>query len=401
MSEQPSLADFTAGTTTEPVVQTVVLELETSARKNERVQTGIEEFQEMAGYMANMMPSIPEWEWSPQNNTLYRMVRREFDDATVKATTAREAAQHVAESFASWRSRGKDGERPRFGNGSYLILSHQDFDLEENDCGYGLKASFIPYKPEWFHIEPVGYQRDYLERIFEGDADTGSCELHLEPDGTLRAHLVVKWDVEVYEPADVTTTVGVDIGENVIYAAAIVTSDGVDAVEVQSGREFRHYRNRLDEKRARLMQQNDLRGVKKCRNERERYTEQVLDTASREIVDLAVKHRPAVIALEDLTHYRESENAIHDWPFAMLQEKIAYKAKAEQIPVKTVDPYHTSVTCRACGQTNPEYRDGSDFVCTRCGYEVHADVNAAINITHRRLENAGKDDVCETLRYHS
>lgn len=76
-----------------------------------------------------------------------------------------------------------------------------------------------------------------------------------------------------------------------------------------------------------------------------------------------------------------------DWPYAILQEKIAYKAKAADVPVESVNPQNTSVTCRQCGQTNRGYREGSEFVCTRCGYEVHADVNAAINIANRRLED--------------
>lgn len=377
----------TAGTTTESVVQTVVLDLETSRTKTERVRAGVEEFQAMTDYVATMMPSIPDWEWSPQNNTLYRLVTREFDDRTVKATTAREAAQHVAESFSSWRERGKDGERPQFGDGQYLVLSHQDFDLIENDAGYGLKTSFIPYKPVWFHIDPNPYQLEYLERIFDSDADTGSCELHLGGDGEVRAHLVVKWDVDVYEPGDVTTTVGVDIGESVIYAASVLSRDGVESVEIESGREFRHYRELLERKRQRLQQQDDLRGVRQTRGERERYTEHVLDTASRAVVDLAVEYRPAVIALEDLTYYRQTaEKPIHDWPFASLQEKIAYKATAGGVPVEFVDPAQTSITCRHCGQTNQEYRDGVEFSCTRCGYNVHADVNAAINIAQRWIE---------------
>lgn len=64
----------------------------------------------------------------------------------------------------------------------------------------------------------------------------------------------------------------------------------------------------------------------------------------------------------------------------MLQEKIAYKATAEGIPVETVNPRDTSITCRKCGQAVLEFRDGADFACRVCGYEVHADVNGAINI---------------------
>jgi IS605 OrfB family transposase len=381
--QQQTLESFTAGTTTERVTQTVVVPLETSQRKNAVVKTAIDEFQAMCSYMAAMLPSFQPHDRSPQNPTLYRLLTRAFpaDERTVAAKVALAASRHVAAAFESRRQRGDGGDRPTFGDGSYFRLDNQQLSIVENDRGYGLKANFIPYNPEWFHIHTRPYTRDYVTRIVDGDASYGTAEFHLHGDGSLRLHLPVSWDVEVYKPADVATRVGVDIGETVLYAAAVVCGDDIAAVEMESGREFRHYRERLQRKRDQLQQQDDLRGIKATRDDQRRYTEQVLDTASRAVVDLAVDHAPAVIQLEDLTHYRSSaRDPIHDWPFADFQAKIAYKARARQIPVVVVDPAHTSITCRKCGQTNREYRSGSDFCCTRCGYEVHADVNAAINI---------------------
>ncbi|MFA9428546.1 zinc ribbon domain-containing protein [Natronorubrum sp. A-ect3] len=59
---------------------------------------------------------------------------------------------------------------------------------------------------------------------------------------------------------------------------------------------------------------------------------------------------------------------------------MSVSAHQRSVPIETVNPRDTSVTCRKCGQTNREFRDGVDFECTRCGYEVHADVNAGINL---------------------
>jgi len=383
---QPTLDTFTAGTTTESVTETVVLPLVTSERKNDVIQTAVDEFQAMCSYMADMLPSLEPHERNPQNPTLCRMLTRECptDEREVAAKVALAASRHVVAAYESRRQRGDGGDRPTFGDGSYFMIDNQQLSIVENDRGYGLKANFIPYNPEWFHITTRPYTREYLERIVDGEASYGTGEFRLSDDGTLTLHLPVSWDVEVYKADDVTRHVGVDIGENVIYAAAVVGTDGVVDVEMQSGREFRHYRERLKTKRSELMPNDDLRGVKATREEQERYTEQVLDTASRGVVELAVKHTPCAIRLEELTHYRNTaRDPIHDWPFAMLQEKIAYKARAEGIPVETVNPRDTSITCRKCGQATPEFRDGADFSCRRCGYEVHADVNAASNIaTH-------------------
>ena len=383
---QAALSDYAAGTGTETVTQTVVVPLETSDRKNAKVRMAIEEFQAMCSYLADMMASIPEHERVPNNPALYRLITREFpdDERTVGAKVALAASRKVAAAFQSRRARGDGGDLPAFGEGNYFMLDNQNVTIVENDRGFGLKANFVPYKPEWFHINARPYVREYLERVTDGEASYGTAEFRLSDDGHLAAHIPISWEVDVYEPGDVTTTVGVDIGENVLYAAAVVNSDGVAGVEMESGREFRHYRERLQEKRERLMERDDLRGLKQNRGEQQRYTEQVLDTASRRIVELTVEHAPAKIHLEDLTHYRETaRDPIHDWPFALLQEKIAYKAAAEGIPVTAVKARNTSVTCRKCGQTNREYRDGADFSCARCGYEVHADVNAAINIAKK------------------
>jgi Transposase and inactivated derivatives len=67
----------------------------------------------------------------------------------------------------------------------------------------------------------------------------------------------------------------------------------------------------------------------------------------------------------------------------MLTRQIAHKTTETRTPVENVDPSETSITCRKCGETNSSMRTGDEFVCARWGGEVHADVNAAINIVQR------------------
>jgi IS605 OrfB family transposase len=388
-------------TSTTTLTRTVSCKLETSQRKTELVQDGIDEFAEMMSFTATILPSFGENNWHPHNNTIYQHVTEKFDDMTVKSTIAREAGQKVAEAFQSWRERGKEGEYPQpvqFRDANYMRLSHQDRELEENERGWGLKTSFIPYNSIWFHIDDGPYQREFLERVTEGDASLGSAELILTDDGTLYCNLTVKWDVEIAEPGDVNRAVGVDLGENTLYALCVVergenldTNDGPQAesiasvkhVELESGREFRHHRTQMQRRRTQLMEEDDLRGLRKLSQEQIKYTEQVTNRASREIVETVVEYTPAVLRLEDLSGYRESaedEDIIHDWPYAMLQEQICYKAKEEGIPVQFVDSAHTSTTCRKCQFTATANRDGDSFECHSCGYEVHADVNAGMNI---------------------
>lgn len=369
-------------TTTETITKTVILPLQTSQRKNERVGSVIDEWQAIAGRMADLMPSVGPQHWQAQDSTLFHLVSKEFPDHNLRKHDGYQAAYKVGEAFGSWHSNRHDKRRPSFGDGDYARFCHCGVKVVENDSGYGVKVGLEPYNPEWFHVNIRPYIDDHLSHVVSGESSTGSAELHLSDDGRLTCHLSISTDVPVYKTGETPRTLGVDLGERVMYAAAVSDGENIKDVEIRQGGEFRDTRERLKQKRTKLMEAGDLRGVRACRDEHRRYTDHMTHVASREIVDLAVEHRPITIVLEDLTDYRETAtDAIHDWPFAELQTKIAYKATEEGIPVSMVDPSGTSYTCSDCGESNPEWRDGTAFVCGDCRYDIHADVNAAMNLS--------------------
>lgn len=392
-TEHQTLEQYQPETSTEEVSLCIICPLETSQRKTEYLEGCIEEWQTIARKTANRLPSMSSHEWSRNNPQLYKIVKN-LSDRYISAAVAKQATEKAVEAFDAWRENGYPGDRPigEFGNGNYLRIHNQQIQIEANDRGYGAKLSLVPRNPEWFHIQTRDYQDDWLEQISDNDTPTrhGSAEVYLPDDGTPRLHLTVVTEAEVVVSDSVERWVGVDIGENTLYAAACIgdSSGTVEDVEIESGREYRHYRERLKEKRQRASEDGDLRTVKKCKGDIERYTEWVLHTASKEIVELASTQKPCGIRMEDLTGYRESaDDPIHDWPFADFQEKILYKAEKAGIPVEFVDSSYTSQTCRKCGQTSPVYRNGPDFHCRRCDYEVHADVNAAFNIAMNNSQN--------------
>jgi len=397
--QQETLSAFAAGSDTISVTRTVKLPLQTSQQKTELVKLGIDAYQSVLSHMADHLPSYPEWEWEPMNTHMYHHAKRGLpdppDDAPgrgFKKTIALEAQKQVAESFKSWRENGTPGDSPDgdFGGGSYLSLRNDCIEVvKHDDGGYGLKTSFISYHPVWFGITVGDYQRDFLERITdeEDSATAGSAELHLSESGDLHAHLTVTWDVETYVPADVSTSVGVDLNADPLAAAAVwdTSEESVKDVMLYSGAEFRHYREQMKRKKDQAQRDGNLKQIIDSRRDYQKYTDHVTNVASRRVVDMAAEHTPCKIQLEDLNGLRESvENPIHDWPYAEIQEKIISKAKEAGIPVVLIDPANTSNTCRKCGETNPAMRSDRDFECWECGYEVHADVNAAINIAQRK-----------------
>lgn len=381
-----------ADKTTRTVTKTVVLPLQTSRRKNERVREVIDEWQQIASRMADLMPSVGPQHWGKQDSTLFHLVKNEFPEITARGQGLRnhdayQAAYKVGEAYSSWHSNQHNKSRPTFGGGNYARFCGccDGVEVVENRRGYGVKIKLRPDedKYEWWHVASRPYIDEHLAAVVEGESSTGSAELHLSDSGSLTCNLSISTDVSVYEPGDTERTMGVDLGERVMYAAVVADeSGGVESVEMRKGGEFRHARERLKRKRAALMEADDLRGVRQCRDEHRRYTDHMTHVASREIVDLAVEHRPVTIVLENLTDYRfDEDEPIHDWPYAELQTKIAYKATEEGIPVAEVDPAGSSNTCSECGASDPEWRDGAEFLCGDCGYEVHADVNAAKNLS--------------------
>jgi IS605 OrfB family transposase len=381
---------FRGETTTIDITRTIRLQLETSAWKVRRIDHAIDEWQRVARYAAEVLPSFPPYRWDSRDTQLRRVVRSEIDDLDIYAHDRDAAVAKAREAFDAWHERGRPGDRPmgQFGDAEYYRMStssssKQRRELVENNRGIGLRVSLLKSEDEplWFHARLGEYQREWIDKVLADKASLGTVELHRGEGDSLWAHVSISEPVEIYEPADVDTVVGVDLGERVLYAAAVVTDGAVEAVDIESGREFRHYRERLDSKRDRLAEQGDLAGVRATKGDRRRYTEQETHTASRQIVDLAAAHAPCLIRLEDLSGYRETAtDPIHDWPHGMLAEQIAYKAREARIPVEAVDPSKTSITCRRCGATNPAFRSGNDFRCGVCGYEVHADLNAAVNI---------------------
>ena len=101
------------------------------------------------------------------------------------------------------------------------------------------------------------------------------------------------------------------------------------------------------------------------------------------------------IALEDLKGIRErirfrkpQRNRIGSWGFDQLRQFVSYKAEQAGVLLKIVDPKYTSQMCSQCEHVERGNRSSqSQFRCKQCGYQAHADYNAALNIRARASVN--------------
>jgi putative transposase len=70
--------------------------------------------------------------------------------------------------------------------------------------------------------------------------------------------------------------------------------------------------------------------------------------------------------------------------WGLFTELLTYKLEERGGQLAAVDPAYTSQTCSSCGTIDKESRESQAvFHCRHCGFEAHADHNAATNILRR------------------
>jgi putative transposase len=126
------------------------------------------------------------------------------------------------------------------------------------------------------------------------------------------------------------------------------------------------------------------------------------DWMHRATTQIARQFRTVVIEdlrIADMTasgkHKRGLNRSILNQGWGIFESQLAYKLEERGGTLIKVPAAYTSQTCSACGTIDRESRESqASFVCRHCGFAIHADVNAAINILRgstpsMRAEDAG------------
>jgi putative transposase len=80
---------------------------------------------------------------------------------------------------------------------------------------------------------------------------------------------------------------------------------------------------------------------------------------------------------------KQFNNKLQRWSYPKVLGKLERVCEERGLTFIRVDPAYTSQTCSLCGRTDKASRKGKIFLCTACGMEMDADLNAAINIRNR------------------
>lgn len=200
-------------------------------------------------------------------------------------------------------------------------------------------------------------------------------------DGVWWLHVIVTVPAPAVQPSD--EVVGVDLG---LAQPAVTSNNQFLGKRVWKDREGRLFY--LKRQLQRKGTKSARRHLRKLRGKQARFRRDCDHVLAKQIVQSAAPG--ATIVLENLTDIRtrskikqktKTSRRMHSWSFAQVKGFVAYKAEGRGCTVVGVDPRHTSQACSCCGHTaRNNRRSRGRFVCRKCGFELHADLNAARNI---------------------
>ena len=230
-----------------------------------------------------------------------------------------------------------------------------------------------------------------LQKVINGEYKLSQSSLEFDRNNNLILNLTIDIPFKQEDNLIKDRVLGVDLG--VKYPAYVCLNDDTYKREhIGEALELIKQREQYQARRRRVQQQ--LKNVKggKGRHKKLKNLDRLSDCErnfaktynhmiSKRIVEFAKKHKCEYIHLEKLTKDGFDNTILRNWSYYELQQMIEYKADRLGIKVRYVNSAYTSQTCSRCGNVDKENRQTQEtFVCTKCGFKLNADHNAAINI---------------------
>jgi IS605 OrfB family transposase len=246
---------------------------------------------------------------------------------------------------------------------------------------------------------PIECSRWHMHRFFrEGTAK--SSKVHVVGD-----EIYIYYSFAFEDPdggyVDGNPVMGIDRGEAITAAYAVIDSEGTVIEKGSSASEkLRTQLKGIDQAITEAQAADDYSQVSGLWDRRRGLVQDALHRISNRIIETAAEYGAAIV-FEDLENLGGSKR-LKRRQFSRLTEYVRYKAEEKALWADVeVHPAGTSTTCPKCGHRDYDNRPSRDeFKCIGCGYEAHADLNAARMIAIRGLWqiNGGKDGTgCQTL----
>ncbi|MEF8819180.1 MAG: transposase [Haloferacaceae archaeon] len=358
------------------VRRTVPVKLDMTDKTADLLHETIDEFLWAANYIVD---AAWDGEWvetrkSVLHDETYHDVREQTRLHSNHVQSARDRAVDALKSVVATWSKGRYASLPTF---STPFVEYNQRNATFND-GHATLSTVEGRVTVGFVLPDESRDTPHSQYLQSDGWTTTGATLHYR-HGSFYLHVRTKADVDAPDHPENGTVLGVDLGVKNI----AVTSTGV----FWTADELDHWRTEYVERR-RSFQECGTRYAHENvqavgRKESGRF-KQYLHRVANELVEEADEHGCSHIAFENLTDIRDrmaNARKFHEWAFRRLYGYVAYKAAERGIAVEQVNPKHTSQRCSSCGFTARKNRPTQDsFCCQKCGYENHADYNAAKNI---------------------
>lgn len=210
------------------------------------------------------------------------------------------------------------------------------------------------------------------------------------------------------KPMKAEGSLGVDRGlANTLVGAAVDRDGAVRALPVVAGSAVGDTIRAIDMKDRAYKRRTGRVGLRHRRR-----VDHMLHEITNKIVAEA-KNRRLQVTMEDLTGFKQTivqkrvkgarrnpwAKSLKKAQLGKIEQVLEYKLALAGLPrIRTVPPGGTSITCSRCGHSVKENRtEQASFKCVSCGFEAHADANAAVQIARRGLMKVKKGDKLDAL----
>ncbi|MFO8114926.1 MAG: transposase [Halorubrum sp.] len=370
-------------------VRNIQLKLAVDEEDHDLLDETFEQFRFAAQYVADV-----GWDDDPigivtnqgdLNAATYHEVRDQTDLTANHVQSARSLASDALSNCKERIFDGRRASKPEF-RGTAVVYGARTVTYNDDYCTLSTVDGRV--KTEYvLPADPAGTVfEDYW---FDDDWEPREATLH-KRDGDYFLHVAVQKDIDV----DASTikngaVLGVDCN---VDGSLAVTSTGMFLGNADY---LNHRRDEFERRRGKLQQTGTRSAhltIQSIGNRFSRWSEDYLHRVSKEVVREAREHDCSAIAFEKLEGIRErisNGSKFQQWAFRELRRHVEYKAEAYGITVTAVNPAYTSQRCShgECGFTHRTNRNGDEFVCQKCGRELHADYNAARNVAWRLVQN--------------
>ncbi len=320
----------------------------------------------------------------------YKELRKTSKLPSAIIQTARDKAVEACKSYYARKKRNMKAKPPNFNKTAPVRLDKRTLKIIETDNKIKYFA-LLTTGGERVYVPLLGhrYQYKYLLKLMQNELQMGTVELIKKGDD-FYLYLTLKKETELREADESSTPIAVDLGIVNLSTSVILREDKINNITFHRGGEAIKVRNRFAAFRASLGKAKKLWRIKLAKGKENRWIRDLNHKISLAIVKKALVVNKPVIVMEQLKHIRRKikfsrkmNRLLHSWSFAQLQSFIEYKAAWNGIPVAYVKADYTSQRCSRCGHTEKANRNGRNFLCKECSYELNADLNAAINIGKR------------------